>query len=112
MKLITHIASSLDIEAMAGETFALSITFSNADGSPYSLNGHTVRLLIQSQDGNIVQWSSPVDISISGNTLSLSKTLPVGAGNHFYQINLTFPNAETKATHQGQLIVLQSIVAP
>lgn len=109
MLVKTHIATPLHLEAIQHEPIELTVSLSQPDGTPYSLQGHTATISIVAPDGTVHEATEQPGLQIIGNTIAIKAMLPLKPGPHQYQLSLMPPADSRRTIHYGTLQVLPSI---
>lgn len=114
--LSTVAAGVVDLIAYAGDTFAVSMIFSQDDAGlvPMDLRPLTLKMQIKKQKtGDPLMTLLVGDgLTIAGvafNELDISKIMPILGGNYFYDIQATFTDGSITTLLMGKFTIVQDV---
>lgn len=116
--LTTSIASHVDIKAMKGDTFSISMVFTDGAGDPVDLTGYSFLMQVKERKDSTTSkltFTSGSEIEITGddnNTLLITKDaseMVIRSGGYYYDLQGTDPYGKVLTYIEGHFTIVQDV---
>lgn len=113
-KVIAAVIKTVNLTVMRGDTFDISFALTDPTNNdePLDLSGCTALMQIRkkSQTGTVLQELTDADgISIADGVIAFDKIIDCEAGDHYWDLQLTYTDGKVKTYFGGIATVLQDV---